>query len=465
MSYKYKKNKKLIIYELNELPPRLLFFYSKLKPKSSIAKLISQGMFLETITHDSGELHPWTTWPTVHRGIGREIHGINFLNQPLDHLVNYPPVWEILQNNNITTGVFGSLHSYIDKFSSKNISFRLPDTFAKDAKASHEGLRLFQEFNLQLTQQNKATQRSIGITQLKQLLILILKKELSIGPPLETIKHLIKEFFDSKYKPRRPLLQASFTFDIYKKYLVKYQPEFSTFFTNHLASMMHRYWKYLFPGDQLVDISRFQSKSIIKAMDIADRQIADLLSIGKKYGYQLWIISSMGQEEISRGEYIPEICILDFNPILKILDLDEDKYEMLPAMQPDICIKAKDKISLQKLIDKLNYLCDSDNQPILDLRYKPIGNTVNLFINNNKAIPKYKEIIYGGKKYHISDLSIELISRDIGTGYHVPNGVLLSEYPIISNKAPFDVNQILDTRKILPLILDFYKLNKSNYML
>ena len=30
-----------------------------------------------------GELHPWSTWPTVHRGVTNETHRINFINQDL----------------------------------------------------------------------------------------------------------------------------------------------------------------------------------------------------------------------------------------------------------------------------------------------------------------------------------------------------------------------------------------------
>lgn len=459
------KDKKLIIYELNEIPPKLLNLYCSLKPNSTIAKLTKKGRFIKTYTNDYGELHPWTTWPTVHRGIGREIHQISFLNQPLVNLKKYPPVWDILQKNNISTGIFGSLHSYKKKYNSKYISFHLPDTFAPDPKASHSGLKLFQEFNLELTKKNKATQRSIPFLQIKQLLKLIMLGEITLYPALKSLLHLIMESLDSKFKPRRPMLQAYFTFDIYKKYLIKYQPEFSTFFTNHLASMMHRYWKFLFKDDKKIDYKSFKAKSIIKAIDIADKQISELIQIGKKYNYKIWIISSMGQDRIHRGEYTTEICINNFNKILKIMKLDPKKYEILPAMQPDICIRSFNKKYMNKLLENLKSLVDSENNPILSLRYKPIKNTVNLFISNSKSIPINKEIFYVGKKYSLSDLSIELINRDIGTGYHVPEGIFLSNYQLKLKNYELDKIQFLDTRKILPLILNFFDIKKYDYML
>lgn len=459
------KNKKLIVYELNELPPKLLNFYCKLKPYSTLAQLVKTGEVYTTTTKDHGELHPWTTWPTVHRGVGREVHQISYLNQPLEHLNAFPPVWEILQKNNISTGVFGSLHSYQEEFKSNNISFHLPDTFAPNANASHSGLKLFQKFNLALTQKNKATQRSISFRQIQQLLKLIYFREISVYPPLVALSHLLKEFLNKKFKPRRPIIQAYFTFDIYKKYLTRYQPQFSTFFTNHLASMMHRYWKYLFIDDKRIDQSSFQSKSIIRAIDIADKQISELIEIGKKYNYQLWIISSMGQDQIDWGDYVPEICISNFDSILKILQLDSNKYKMLPAMQPDICIKSYDKNHLSKLLEKLKFLVDSESKQILSVRYKPINNTVNLFINNSKSVPKDKEIFYLGKKYNINDLSIELINRDKGTGYHVPEGIFIADHPISLKKNKLDINRFLDTRQILPLVLNFFNIKKFNYLL
>ena len=60
--------KKLIIYELNECPEKLLNDYIELKPKSSIAAIYKLGFLKKTKTEDSGELHPWSTWPTFYRG-------------------------------------------------------------------------------------------------------------------------------------------------------------------------------------------------------------------------------------------------------------------------------------------------------------------------------------------------------------------------------------------------------------
>ena len=121
--------KSLIIYELNEVPKKIIDYYISLKPNSNLNKLIKNGFFCETITDDVGELHPWSSWPTVHRGVDSSIHKIKFINQNLDHAKKYPPIWEVLINNKITVGIFGSLQSY-PPIKSKYVRFYVPDTFS-----------------------------------------------------------------------------------------------------------------------------------------------------------------------------------------------------------------------------------------------------------------------------------------------------------------------------------------------
>ena len=62
-----KNNRKLILYELNEVPKKLIRKYIEIKPNSSFAYLLSRKKIIETINKDTGELHPWTTWPTLHK--------------------------------------------------------------------------------------------------------------------------------------------------------------------------------------------------------------------------------------------------------------------------------------------------------------------------------------------------------------------------------------------------------------
>ena len=103
-------SKKLIIYELNEIPKKLLDFYISLRPNSNIAKLKIYGQFMETFTTDKGELHPWTTWSTFYRGVDSSLHKIKSLNQKIKE-EHFPPIWKILikEGVNIVSNIKSSI--------------------------------------------------------------------------------------------------------------------------------------------------------------------------------------------------------------------------------------------------------------------------------------------------------------------------------------------------------------------
>ena len=119
----------LIFYELNEVPMKVVKSYIKSRKNSNIEKL-AQTFISTTVTQDQGELHPWTTWPTLHRGVCNKKHKIQFLNQDLSEAnKQYPPIWVYLLSKGIDIGIFGSLQSY-PPITGANVKFYLPDTFS-----------------------------------------------------------------------------------------------------------------------------------------------------------------------------------------------------------------------------------------------------------------------------------------------------------------------------------------------
>ena len=68
---------KIILFELNEVPFKVIHHFSKLYPESSLAKIFSKSKKYETYAEDKGHLSPWVTWPTVHRGVTNEKHFIS----------------------------------------------------------------------------------------------------------------------------------------------------------------------------------------------------------------------------------------------------------------------------------------------------------------------------------------------------------------------------------------------------
>ena len=73
------------------------------------------------------------------------MHKIQFINQELDKNINlkYPPIWDILQKNKISVGVFGSLQSF-PPIKSNCVKFYLPDTFSPEFNSYPKELEDFQ---------------------------------------------------------------------------------------------------------------------------------------------------------------------------------------------------------------------------------------------------------------------------------------------------------------------------------
>ena len=131
-------------------------------------------------------------------------------------------------------------------------------------------------------------------------------------------------------------------------------------------------------------------------------------------------------------------------------------------MYPDINIKCLNSIAEKKIIDAIDLLVDSSNKKILRLRYEPVKNKINLIMNNFDSNNKKEYLFFKNKKFKIEKLGFEIIERDQGTGYHIPEGILIT-FGEKSKNLLRDFNTI-DTRMIAPLILKFFKLNRKRYM-
>lgn len=132
----------LVIYELNEVSYRVIDYFTRNKPDSAIANLVKNSSNYTTMTSDYGELHPWTTWPTLHRGVTNAVHDIRFINQNLDCADAYPPIWQTLQQAGKRVGVFGSLQSYPPK---EGYEFLYPIPFHRVMKHGHPSTRHFSD--------------------------------------------------------------------------------------------------------------------------------------------------------------------------------------------------------------------------------------------------------------------------------------------------------------------------------
>jgi len=311
-----------------------------------------------------------------------------------------------------------------------------------------------------MTGDNKAVSSNLRFSHVSKLSSAIHDGHFSTLALASILLHLGREIVNPHYRTRRPFLQPLLSFPIYQRLLKRTKPDFSTFFTNHVAGSIHRYWRYLFPSDSSTPLAvsrraaTFHSHSNIKGLDIVDKQIASLLPFLQAENGTLLLASSMGQQAIDRGSYVPELLLQKPRRLLALLGLSTAEYVSVPAMQPDYCFHCSGTKARDDLIKAVSTLLDSKGSQVVQVRYYNTGNVVNLILKHSLSASQSRELFIDGKPHSLSSLGFALISRDPGTGYHNPEGFLLS-YGHRQEHFKSD-NHVLDTTRISPLILSFF---------
>ncbi len=453
---------KLICYELNEVPWRVVDFYISRRPHSNLSKFLKKSSHLTTVTSDGGELHPWTTWPTMHRGVDNSVHKIHYINQDRETAQAHPPLWEVLSNANKTVGVCGTLQSY-PPIENDHVLFHVPDTFAPGPETHPKKYESFQALNLQLTSENKAVTSKIKPkTFIKASKMFFAGVKLSTG--VKIFNHLLKEKMNPLNKSRRATMQSHLAFDVFMDCLKNEKPQYVSFFTNHVAGIMHRYWKYSFPEDfdyQLTKAPKdqFHKNSVVNAMDIFDTQLGELDQFCDKNGYDLVVASSMGQEAVEK-EHKPELKFNDHKELAKAIGFKGQFLKRL-AMQPDVAFEFSNESELKEFVQLVAKVVDPEGDQIFVLRYEPKGLSLNLSVASSQSAIREDTVLFEGQKYTLMDCGLESILRDVGTGYHQPEGILIWSG---DSKPNLSGRQRVDSQQFAPTVLQALGVKRPSYM-
>ena len=331
-----------VVYELNEIPKKLFDFYAKAFPASAFALLCKKSNLFETVTADVGCLSPWITWPTMHRGVSNVEHEISDLGQDLTSAnKEFPNVYNILAKSGVKVGVFGSLQSYPLPENLDNFCFYVPDTFAAGDECFPPELTDFQAFNLSMVRENgRNVNGGIAVKDAANFL----RKSVGLGLSSRTLLKLLSQVGSERMNKdrlvRRRTSQVEIAFDLYLHQLKKSNPDISFFFTNHLASSMHRYWPTIFPKDY--EEGRFDKNWLIRwsgeiphAVKVANFQLQKLIKYCNTTGSELVVCSSMGQGAVRDVEPIStQILITKPRRLMAYLGLLDDEYELKLTMAP-----------------------------------------------------------------------------------------------------------------------------------
>lgn len=459
--------KKIILFELNEVPFKIIKFFIKARPNSALARIFPRSTQYETYTEDGGHLSPWVTWPTLHRGVTNHKHGISDFGQSLQEVDDqFPPVWKILADNGVRTGVGGSLHSYVQGESFEKYAFYIPDIFAKEPTCWPKYLEGFQAFCLGMARESaKNVSDKVPMAQALDVMFNVGK----IGLRTSTLASIAGQLVEERLQPwklvRRRTYQSILAFDVYLKQLQVTKPDFSTFFTNHVASAMHRYWQATFPEDYeqiTFDEEWLQTYhgEIIYAMHKADLMIAKLVEfVDRNEGFSLVIASSMGQHAIESRPTETLLYITEPERFMQAMGLRREDWELRPAMFPQLNFRIGDEAKRASFERKartievngspLGVRVASDGFFSLDFGQENVSEFV-VKVDGNEQVPA---------EFGINNV---VIQDKVGTtAYHIPQGSML----IYDGKAPVATGQSqISTSDICPAILQNYGVAPRSYM-
>jgi hypothetical protein len=418
----------MLVLEINEVPWKLL---DRFKGKfRHIDKFFDNSHTLTNVAVDSGELSPWITWPTFHRGMPKEVHGIKNLGQDPSTFSGVP-IWEEYRNKDYNIGLFGSLQSWPASDPGDG-GFFVPDTFAHDAKTVPASMEQLQEFNLALTALNKRTVSPTSLLNKHTLKVVAsMKKKTLARAGLEIAGMALNR----QRSARMPIFQGIIMWDAFKDpYNPVDPPAFSTFFTNHVASMMHRFWADVFPEDFGREASNHSVnvKSMEFALRVVDTIIGDAMSYSQ-ISRDLIVVfaSSMGQDAIHRDSYEgAQLLVKDVHRLFDWFKINRSMYTPLLAMAPQTAVRVHNHSIRQSIKDKLEECFTVNGNPVFTVD-KGDGDT-SLCISTRmpprrdmEAGIMIRATDYGPLTTDWKTAGMEVLRIDNpGTGYHVPEGAM-----------------------------------------
>ena len=142
-----------------------------------------------------------------------------------------------------------------------------------------------------------------------------------------------------------------------------------------------------------------------------------------------------------------------------MIGLEQSFYKFVPSMHPDINVKCKNEESLSNLRGRFLSLTDTENKQLFIERYKPVNNSINFTLNSSKVLSKTKKVKYNNNIFNLNEFGLSFVDRELGTGYHCPNGIFISNFPSDIKKLRCTGEKFIDTISFHEHILNYFSIN------
>lgn len=427
--------REVLFYELNEVPWRIIDLFVAAEPSSNMARLLRIGQSVTTVSAEPEHLSPWRTWPTLHRSMYTAAHNSFDVGQDPASFRG-TDLWDVVADAGLRVGLFGPLQSWPPKTFPAG-GFHVPDTFAPSPETNPPSIERFQRFNLAMTSDNAfSSDAALGIRDLLATGVDLLRRGLTPTSASALAAHLIREQKDSRYASARPMMQVVPAFDLYWRLHRQVRPHLSVFFTNHVASMMHRYWGHAVPeyaGDFGLEIDDVYARFVLDAMRLSDRQLGILMDhVGTDPDRELVVASSMGQGPIPDDLRGQQLLVLDDAGMLgRALGFASAVKHL--AMYPACSIEVSDAEEAGALQAVLEDLSDSTGGQVFG-EFGVNGPSVTFKMRMRADGAERDPVLVHqstGRRIPFADAGIEVKERLGGgnTAYHVPDGIMVRWRP------------------------------------
>jgi len=464
--------RRFILFELNEVPLRVVRHFADRNPGSAFGKILEKGRHWTTVTPDQGHLSPWVTWPTLHRGVSSADHKIAALGQDVGATdTKFPAVWSILAKAGRRVGMFGSLHSYPPPPNLDAYDFYVPDTFAAGPEAKPAELAAFQQFNLHMV--DRSGRNVSGELPVRQALPFLLRS-LPAGIRPTTVAKIARQVASERIwrhrTARRRTIQSLLAFDLFLAQLQSKKPDAAFFFTNHVASSMHRYWPATFTGDYQATkwsddwVRRFAGE-VDYVMAEADQMLGELLAFAERNSeYVVLVASSMGQAAVDEAnrQISTEVLLRDMNKFLSAIGV-EGGWQRRRTMEPTYTLAFDEESSAEACMAGLAELKIA-GRPIDYRRLDSRG--IEIVLGHSNISDEDLTITIGNRSAAPDEIGIANvpIEDEVGAAaYHIPEGMLLAYDPRNEWRAP-DTDEPVSTTRIAPTLLELQGVRRPDYM-
>ena len=484
--YQPRAMRRVIFIELNEADQHFLDRYIAQGLLPAFAKMKQQGTFVTTKipTWNPREpkahrtISPWIIWPTIYTGLDPDDHQIVGFGQDTSSIQG-KCVWDVLDANGVSTGVFGSLMSYPPR-TQGNATFYVPEALADDPACFPPDARALQEFCL-FGARNYAETSPLRMLSGLRLLANTRKSGVSLGTIARLVAQLpIEKAFGQSREPERAMLLSYAAFDAWKGLYAQYRPRFATLHMNHVAYMQHRYWRAAEPERFASELSTTDRRFFTRVEDRktyekklshrieqsfleSDRMLGEVMALADDETVVV-VASALGQKPIDpvSGFYNPLVRLERANDLLKLLGVG--KFEALFQMNPDLTVNFDGPESAERAETLIQGLYVIEGQPLFHIDRRGHQLFLELVMPEPVIPRKQQRIRHATKK----DLDLQLASytrehntNDQSTGHHKDSGFCLVWSSGLKVTAP---GKVAPVTALAPALLSVFGIAPSPWM-